>query len=119
MVDYFVSFYNKIFTTTMEAKELFKELDSLSIDELKKLEKEINFRIKHQELIAIRTTNITNLDLSVRAFNCLKAAGIKNLNELHKMSCSEVLKLKNVGKKTVKEFDEYFERLNMDWDCDF
>ena len=94
-------------------------LDTLSIEELEKLSKEIIFRIKNQRLIKERTADINDIDLSVRAIHCLKNAGIKTMMELNKMSSDEVLKIKNMGKKTVKELSEYFDYLGMDWDCEF
>ena len=50
--------------------------------------------------------NIEELNLSVRAYNCLKRAGIQKVSELIAMSEDEVLKLKNLGKKSFKEIKE-------------
>lgn len=46
---------------------------------------------------------IEELDLSVRAFNCLKRVGIHHLKDLLKISEEEVLKIKNLGKKSLNE----------------
>lgn len=46
-----------------------------------------------------------DLDLSVRAYNCLKAAKINNLSELVKYDTNELLKFRNFGKKSLVEIE--------------
>ena len=48
-------------------------------------------------------TPIEELDLSVRAYNCLKRAGHHTLQDLTSMSESEMMKIRNLGKKSLKE----------------
>jgi DNA-directed RNA polymerase subunit alpha len=48
-------------------------------------------------------TSIDDLDLSVRAYNCLKKANIHTLGDLTEMSESEMEKIRNLGKKSLKE----------------
>lgn len=48
-------------------------------------------------------TPIEELDLSVRAYNCLKRAAIHNLSDLTSMSETEMMKIRNLGKKSLKE----------------
>jgi DNA-directed RNA polymerase subunit alpha len=48
-------------------------------------------------------TSIDDLDLSVRAYNCLKKASIHTLGDLTEMSESEMEKIRNLGKKSLKE----------------
>jgi len=91
-------------------------LDRLSIEELEKLLKEVEFRIKYPWRIGLRTAGIEYATLSVRTISYLKRAGIRTIGELHKMPSSEVIKIKNIGKKTVADIAEYFEYLGMDWD---
>ncbi len=52
---------------------------------------------------------IEELDLSVRSFNCLKRAGINTVNDLISRSEEEMMKVRNLGKKS---FDEVKEKLN-------
>ncbi len=52
---------------------------------------------------------IEELDLSVRSFNCLKRAGINTVNDLIDKSEEEMMKVRNLGKKS---FDEVKEKLN-------
>ena len=48
-------------------------------------------------------TSIDDLDLSVRAYNCLKRAGILTLHDLVDKSENEMMKIRNLGKKSLKE----------------
>ena len=53
--------------------------------------------------IKILETSIDDLDLSVRAYNCLKRAGILTLKNLVDKSENEMMKIRNLGKKSLKE----------------
>ena len=48
-------------------------------------------------------TSIEDLDFSVRAYNCLKRAGIHTLQDLVNKSESDMMKIRNLGKKPLKE----------------
>ena len=48
-------------------------------------------------------TSIEDLDFSVRAYNCLKRAGIHTLQDLVNKSESDMMKIRNLGKKSLKE----------------
>lgn len=48
-------------------------------------------------------TSIEDLDFSVRAYNCLKRAGIHTLQDLVNRSESDMMKIRNLGKKSLKE----------------
>jgi DNA-directed RNA polymerase subunit alpha len=51
-------------------------------------------------------TSLEDLDLSVRAYNCLKAAKINSLGEMVKFDTHELLKFRNFGKKSLVEIEE-------------
>ncbi|MEO0340336.1 MAG: DNA-directed RNA polymerase subunit alpha, partial [Bacteroidota bacterium] len=51
-------------------------------------------------------TSLEDLDLSVRAYNCLKAAKINTLAELVQYDTHELLKFRNFGKKSLVEIEE-------------
>ena len=51
-------------------------------------------------------TSIDDLDFSVRAYNCLKRAGINTLGDLTEKSELEMMKIRNLGKKSLKEVIE-------------
>ncbi len=48
-------------------------------------------------------TSVEELDLSVRAYNCLKRTGLHTLQDLTNMSENEMIKIRNLGKKSLKE----------------
>jgi DNA-directed RNA polymerase subunit alpha len=49
---------------------------------------------------------IVDLDLSVRSYNCLRRAGIETVYELTQKSEEEMMKVRNLGKKSLKEVKE-------------
>jgi DNA-directed RNA polymerase subunit alpha len=55
----------------------------------------------------ILKTPLADLDLSVRAYNCLKAAEIKTLGELVQYHIDDLLKFRNFGKKSLSELEEF------------
>ncbi|MFN8260959.1 MAG: DNA-directed RNA polymerase subunit alpha [Chitinophagales bacterium] len=54
----------------------------------------------------ILKTPLEDLDLSVRAYNCLKAAKINSLSELVQYDTNELLKFRNFGRKSLVEIEE-------------
>ena len=58
-------------------------------------------------------TNLEDLDLSVRAYNCLKAAKINGLEELVKFNTNDLLKFRNFGKKSLTELDDLVHAKNL------
>lgn len=63
-------------------------------------------------------TKLTDLDLSVRALNCLKAADVETLGELAGYHKHDLLKFRNFGKKSLTELDEKLESLNLSFGMD-
>ncbi|MDR2684872.1 MAG: DNA-directed RNA polymerase subunit alpha [Prevotellaceae bacterium] len=63
-------------------------------------------------------SNLVDLDLSVRALNCLKAADIETLGDLCRITRAELLKFRNFGKKSLTELDEKLESLNLSFGMD-
>lgn len=51
-------------------------------------------------------TKLVDLDLSVRALNCLKAADVETLGDLVSYNRNDLLKFRNFGKKSLQELDE-------------
>lgn len=58
-------------------------------------------------------TKLVDLDLSVRALNCLKAAEVETLGDLVKFNKNDLLKFRNFGKKSLTELDELLESMNL------
>ena len=70
------------------------------------VEKEVDAVDEHTlHIRKLLKTPLEDLDLSVRAYNCLKAAKINNLSELVKYDTNELLKFRNFGKKSLVEIE--------------
>ncbi|MDR1527524.1 MAG: DNA-directed RNA polymerase subunit alpha [Dysgonamonadaceae bacterium] len=63
-------------------------------------------------------SRLTDMDLSVRALNCLKAADVETLGELVRYQKNDLLKFRNFGKKSLTELDELLERLDLNFGMD-
>ncbi len=61
---------------------------------------------KTLQLRKVLKTSLEDLDLSVRAFNCLKAAKISTLSELVQYSEDELMKFRNFGQKSLSEIQQ-------------
>ena len=63
-------------------------------------------------------TSLEDLDLSVRAYNCLKAAKINTLAELVRYDTHELLKFRNFGKKSLVEIEELLQEKGLTFGMD-
>ena len=63
-------------------------------------------------------TNLVDMDLSVRALNCLKSAEVETLGELVVFNKTDLLKFRNFGKKSLTELDELLANLNLSFGMD-
>lgn len=63
-------------------------------------------------------SKLSDVDLSVRALNCLRAADVETLGDLVKCSRSELLKFRNFGKKSLNEVDDLLDRLGLTFGMD-
>ena len=63
-------------------------------------------------------TSLEDLDLSVRAYNCLKAAKINTLAELVRYDMHELLKFRNFGKKSLVEIEELLQEKGLTFGMD-
>ena len=63
-------------------------------------------------------TTIEELDLSVRSFNCLKRAGINTAADLISRSEDEMMKVRNLGRKSFDEVKEKLQSLGFDLSSD-
>jgi len=74
-----------------------------------------------EEVLRIRNQlkrSIDELELSVRAYNCLKSADIESIADLVEKEESEMLKYKNFGKKSLQELVEKLEELGLEFGMD-
>src|SRR5690606_26029932 len=51
-------------------------------------------------------TPLQDLDLSVRAYNCLKSADIRTLGDLARLEVADMMKFRNFGKKSLTELEQ-------------
>ena len=61
---------------------------------------------------------LVEMNLSVRALNCLKAANVETLGDLVQYNKNELLKFRNFGKKSLTELDDLLESLNLSFGTD-
>lgn len=63
-------------------------------------------------------SKLSDLDLSVRALNCLKAADVESLGDLVSLSRGDLMKIRNFGKKSLTELDDLLAALNLSFGMD-
>ena len=63
-------------------------------------------------------TKLSDMELSVRALNCLKAANIETFADLVSHQRSELMKFRNFGKKSLNEIDLLVDRLKLNFGMD-
>ena len=63
-------------------------------------------------------TPLNDLDLSVRAYNCLKAADVRTLGDLVRLEISDMMKFRNFGKKSLAELEQLVQDKNLTFGMD-
>ncbi|KRM60172.1 DNA-directed RNA polymerase subunit alpha [Secundilactobacillus malefermentans] len=88
---------------SLAAKILMEHLDMFVnlTDEAKNAEIMVEKEETHKEKMLEMT--IEELDLSVRSYNCLKRAGINTVQELNDKSEADMMKVRNLGRKSLEE----------------
>lgn len=71
-----------------------------------------------QRIAGLLKTSIEDLNLSVRAYNCLKSANINTIAELVSRDEQDLLKFRNFGKKSLSELVEVIEEKNLEFGMD-
>lgn len=89
LIQHFMLFSDELITMDTHVKEAPQEVDE-NVLHIRKILK----------------TPLSDLDLSVRAYNCLKAADIKTLGDLVGYDIADLLKFRNFGKKSLSELEE-------------
>ncbi len=89
-------------------KKHFEVLEKSAKDTVTILEKVEDSKTKALE------TSIDELDFSVRAYNCLKRANIHTLQDLVNKDEQEIMKIRNLGKKSYKEVIDKIKELGLD-----
>src|SRR5690606_39015760 len=84
-------------------------------------QKEEKDTVVDEETLAMRkvlNTPLEDLELSVRAFNCLKAAKINSLSELVHYTQEELMKFRNFGQKSLSEIDQVLHERGLSFGMD-
>ena len=92
-----------------EHLELFIDLSEISKNTQVMIEKEESKKEK------ILETSIEDLELSARSFNCLKRAGISTVEDLTNKTEAEMMKVRNLGKKSLDEVTNKLRSLGLDF----
>jgi DNA-directed RNA polymerase subunit alpha len=89
LIHHFMLFSDEKITIDSEEKSVTEEFDESSLHTRQLLK-----------------TKLVDLDLSVRALNCLKAADVESLGDLVQFNKNDLLKFRNFGKKSLTELEE-------------
>jgi len=99
--------------TSLAAKIMSEHL-SLFVDLIAHLnELEIMVEKEEDEKEKVLEMTIEELDLSVRSYNCLKRAGINTVQELIQRTEEDMMKVRNLGKKSLEEVNNKLAALNL------
>ncbi len=79
-------------------------------------EKEVDAEV--QRIRELLMQSVDELDLSVRAHNCLKAANIKTIGDLVRREESEMLKFRNFGRKSLQELIQVLDERHLGFGMD-
>ncbi|HQH22873.1 MAG TPA: DNA-directed RNA polymerase subunit alpha [Bacteroidales bacterium] len=91
--------------------------EKITLDSEDKLnDEEFDEEILHMRQLL--KTKLIDLDLSVRALNCLKAAEVDNLGELVTFNKNDLLKFRNFGKKSLTELEELLNSMGLSFGMD-
>ena len=89
LIHHFMLFSDEKISVDTEEKSVSEEFDESSL-----------------HIRQLLKTKLVDLDLSVRALNCLKAADVESLGELVAFNKNDLLKFRNFGKKSLTELEE-------------
>lgn len=87
-------------------------LESTVESESRELDEE-SLRMRH-----LLNTKLSDMGLSVRAYNCLKAADIDTFADLVSYSRAELMKFRNFGRKSLNEIDQLVEKMHLSFGMD-
>jgi len=98
LIHHFMLFSDEKITMDAEDKTVTEEFDESSLHTRQLLK-----------------TKLVDLDLSVRALNCLKAADVETLGDLVTFNKNDLLKFRNFGKKSLTELEELVKSKNLEF----
>ncbi len=95
---------------------LFSDESILEDTQVQSQKNEVDENMLHMRKIL--KTSLSDLDLSVRAYNCLKAAEIRTLGELVSYHIEDLLKFRNFGKKSLTELEDFVKEKGLNFGMD-
>jgi DNA-directed RNA polymerase subunit alpha len=98
LIHHFMLFSDERITLDTEEKSSVEEFDEDSL-----------------HMRQLLKTKLIDMDLSVRALNCLKAADVDTLGDLVQFNKNDLLKFRNFGKKSLTELDELVENKGLNF----
>ena len=96
LIHHFMLFSDERITLDSEIKSETEEFDETSL-----------------HMRQLLKTKLVDMDLSVRALNCLKAADVETLGDLVSIAKSDLLKFRNFGKKSLTELEDLVDNKNL------
>jgi DNA-directed RNA polymerase subunit alpha len=91
--------------------------EKITLDSDEKMENE-EFDEEVLHMRQLLKTKLVDLDLSVRALNCLKAADVESLGDLVAYNKNDLLKFRNFGKKSLTELEDLLKVMNLNFGMD-
>ncbi|MCD7909884.1 MAG: DNA-directed RNA polymerase subunit alpha, partial [Clostridium sp.] len=88
---------------SLAAKVLSEHLNLFIDLSEKTMNTEVMVETKDDEKEKVLEMNIDELELSVRSYNCLKRAGINTVEELCNRTSEDMMKVRNLGRKSLEE----------------
>lgn len=111
---YFVDDNNKSYKFVYKLKYKSGLLDNYAIEEYDYLIEDVEINhFDEENYKTIRSLDIEDFDLSVRAYNCLKRANIHSMVDLLKKTVDEILLIRNLGRKCVIEILQKLDELGL------
>ena len=95
---------------------LFSDESILEDTQVQSQKNEVDENMLHMRKIL--KTSLSDLDLSVRAYNCLKAAEMRTLGELVSFHIEDLLKFRNFGKKSLTELEDFVKEKGLNFGMD-
>lgn len=105
---------------TIAGKILKEHIEKFITEEIEEpfTQEEEEVDAEKQRIANLLRTSIEDLNLSVRAYNCLKSANINSIGELVSRDEQDLLKFRNFGKKSLSELVEVIEEKNLEFGMD-
>jgi DNA-directed RNA polymerase subunit alpha len=105
---------------TLAGKILKEHIEKFITEEIEEpfTQEEEEVDAEKQRIANLLRTSIEDLNLSVRAYNCLKSANINSIGELVSRDEQDLLKFRNFGKKSLSELVEVIEEKNLEFGMD-